>query len=151
MNRNTAEEADGIQDIFWRASKNKWFQCPIGSRLIFFRFPIHYRTQTLQGVWVLFTDKGPQYHHPQPPLKPNEQQVLRKKVKKLIDKKYVTPCQGQISLLIKYFAVPKGIINGEVQDWQNVFHAGANKLNDVVWAPSFGLPTVSSLLQITDT
>jgi hypothetical protein len=94
----------------------------------------------LRGVRVLFTDKGPQYCHPQPPLKPNKQQVLRKKVKKFIDKKYVTPYQGQISLLIKYFAVLKEIINGEVQDWQTVFHVGANKLNDVVWAPSFGLP-----------
>ncbi len=73
--------------------------------------------QALQGVWVLFTDKGPQYCHPQPPLKPDEQLVLRKKVKKFINKKYVTPYQGQISLLIKYFAVPKGIINGGVQDW----------------------------------
>ncbi len=63
----------------------------------------------------------------------------------------MTPYQGQISLLIKYFAVPKGIINGEVQDWRTIFHTGANKLNDVVWAPSFGLPTVSSLLRMTDT
>jgi hypothetical protein len=53
-------------------------------------------------------------------------------------------------LLIKYFAVPKGIINGIVQDWQTVFHAGANKLNDCIWTPSFSLPTVNSLLCIVN-
>ena len=98
----------------------------------------------------MFTDKGPSSRRQQPPLKPDEKQVLRKKVKKFLERKYVAPYQGRISSLIKYFAVPKGIIDGEVQDWRTVFHAGANKLNDVVWAPSFGLPTVNSLLRITD-
>jgi hypothetical protein len=98
----------------------------------------------------MFTDKGPSSWRQQPPLKPAKQQVLRKKVKKFLKRKYVAPYQGQISSLIKYFAVPKGIINGEVQDWRTVFHAGANKLNNVVWIPSFGLPTVNSLLCIMD-
>ncbi len=31
-----------------------------------------------------------------------------------------------------------------------MFHAGANQLNDCVWAPSFSLPTVNSLLRIVD-
>ena len=47
--------------------------------------------------------------------------------------------------MIKYFAVPKGL-----EDWRIVFDAGANKLNDVVWVPSFFLPTVNSLLRIVD-
>ena len=149
-NRNTAEEAEGMRDILWRASENEWFQCPIGSRLLFFRFPRRYRTQALRGVRIMFTDKGPTSRRQQPPLNPDEKQVLRKKVKKFLERKYVAPYQGRISSLIKYFAVPKGIIGGEIQDWRTVFHAGANKLNDVVWAPSFGLPTVNSLLRITD-
>ena len=98
----------------------------------------------------MFTNKGPTSRRLQPPLQPDEKQVLRKKVKKYLERKYITPYQGRIHSLIKYFAVPKGIIDGKVQDWRTVFHAGANKLNDVVWAPSFGLPTVNSLLRITD-
>jgi len=98
----------------------------------------------------MFTDKGPESRRRQPPLKPDEKQVLRKKVKKFLERKYVAPYRGKISSLIKYFAVPKGIIDNVVQDWRTVFHAGANKLNDVVWVPSFGLPTVNSLLRITD-
>jgi hypothetical protein len=98
----------------------------------------------------MFTDKGLSSRRQQLPLKPDEKQVLRKKVKKFLERGYVAPSRGRISSLIKYFAVPKGIINGVVQDWRTVFHAGANKLNDVVWVPSFGLPTVNSLLRMID-
>ena len=31
-----------------------------------------------------------------------------------------------------------------------MFHVGANKLNESVWAMSFALPTMNSLLQIVD-
>jgi hypothetical protein len=139
-NRSTAKEVDPMKDVLWRAAKNEWFQCPVDSRLLFFCFPERYHTQALWGVRIMFTNKGPSSRQQQPPLKPDEQQVLRKKVKKFLEKKYVAPYQGQISSLIKYFAVPKGIINSKVQNWRTVFHAGANELNDVVWVPSFGLP-----------
>jgi hypothetical protein len=46
--------------------------------------------------------------------------------------------------------MPKGILNCVVQDWRTVFHAGANKLNNCIWTPSFSLPTVASLLCIID-
>jgi hypothetical protein len=68
----------------------------------------------------------------------------------VVEKKYIAPLSGWISLLIKYFAIPKGVIDGVVQDWRIVFHAGANQLNDCVWAPSFSLPTVNSLLRIVN-
>ena len=32
-----------------------------------------------------------------------------------------------------------------------MYHAGANGLNDCVWAPTFGLPTISTMLQMIDT
>ncbi len=70
---------------------------------------------------------------------------MRKKIIKFVEQKYIAPLSGKIMSLIKYFAVPKG-----VDDWRIVFHAGANKLNDCVWTPSFCLPTVNSLLRITD-
>jgi hypothetical protein len=44
----------------------------------------------------------------------------------------------------------KGIINNIVMDWCIVFHAGANKLNNCVWMPSFSLPTLNSLLRLVD-
>jgi hypothetical protein len=72
------------------------------------------------------------------------------KVKKLIDKGYMAPTFQKFNSLIKYSAVPKGVIGKVMQDWQIVFHAGANKLNDCVWCPSFSLSTVNSLLWIMD-
>jgi hypothetical protein len=69
---------------------------------------------------------------------------------KFVIKGYMGPINGNIGLLIKYFAVPKGIIKGIVQDWQTVFHASANKLNNCIWTPSFSLPTINSLLRIVN-
>jgi hypothetical protein len=37
-----------------------------------------------------------------------------------------------------------------VQDWQTVFHAGANKLNNCVWTPTFSLLLINPLLQIVN-
>ncbi len=71
--------------------------------------------------------------------------MLWKKIKKSMEWKYIAPPAGKIMSLIKYFAVPKGL-----DDWRIVFHAGANKLNDCVWAPWFCLPTMNSLLRIVD-
>jgi hypothetical protein len=124
MQRNLIEEIEGMRDILWRAAENEWFQCPVRSILLFFRFPSRYRKQALRGVRIMFTDKGPDSLRRQPPLQPDEKQVLRKKVKKFLERKYVSPYQGKIRSLIKYFAVPKGIIDNVVQDWRTVFHAG---------------------------
>ena len=52
--------------------------------------------------------------------------------------------------VIKYFAVPKGVIDDVVQDWRIVFDAGANGLNETVFVPSFSLPNVNSLLRLVN-
>ncbi len=99
---------------------------------------------------MFYTCKGPSSKQWQPPLKPDKKAILRKKIIKFINKKYLAPLPGQIGSLIKYFAVPKGVIDNTVQDWRIVFHAGANKLNDCIPAPSFCFPTVNLLLWIID-
>jgi hypothetical protein len=55
-----------------------------------------------------------------------------------------------VKSLIKYFAVSKGVLDNVVQDWRVVFHAGANKLNNSLWAPSFVLPSHNLLFRIVD-
>jgi hypothetical protein len=144
-NSGAAKDADAIRDILWRTTKNDWFEYPLGSRLIFFCFPACYCTQAKRGVKVTFTCKGPSSKQQQPPLKLDEKKVLRKKIRKFVEQKYIAPPTGWIRSLIKYFAIPKGL-----QDWRIVFHAGANQLNNSVWAPSFCLPTVNLLLCIVD-
>jgi hypothetical protein len=134
-NSEAAKDAKAICDILWQASKNDWFEYLVGLRLIFFRFPSQYHTQAKRVMRVMFTCKGPSSKRRQPPLKPDEKEVLRKKIGKFVEEKYIAPPTGQIMSLIKYFAVLKGC-----NDWRIVFHAGVNKLNDSVWAPSFFYP-----------
>ncbi len=139
------EDANAIQDILWHSAGNNWFKYPTGLHLIFFRFPARYCLQAKRGVRVMFSSKGPTSKRRQPPLKPEEKEVLRKKIIKFVERNYIAPLSGKIMSLIKCFAVPKG-----TDDWRIVFHARANKLNNCVWTPSFCLPTVNSLLHITD-
>jgi hypothetical protein len=94
---------------------------------------------------VVYVCKGPTSKWHQPPLKPDEKELLQNKIIKFFEKKYITPPRGWISSLIKYFAIPK-----RLQDWRIDFHPGANQLNDCVWAPLFCLPTINLLLCIVD-
>jgi hypothetical protein len=140
-----ADELEAIQEILWRTAGNDWFEYPLGSRLLFFRFPKRYRSQALHGVRVMYTGEKPSSWQSQPPFTAEAKLVLQKKIGKFVAKGYIAPTSKRIRSLIKYFAVPKGL-----EDWRIVFDAGANKLNDVVWVPSFFLPTVNSLLRIVD-
>ncbi len=135
-----------------QAADNDWFEYPAGSQLHYFCFPERYRLQARDGVTVFFKDKGPTQMRQQPRQSgPEERDVLKSKISKFIKKGYIVPLEpGQIKSLIKYFAVPKGILDSVVQDWRVVFHAGANKLNNSVWAPFFALQSVNSLLRIVD-
>ena len=72
-----------------------------------------------------------------------EKQVLHKKISRFINRRYIAPIPGKFESPIKYFAVPKGN-----DDWRIVFHTGANKLNDRVWALLFCLPSINMLLRI---
>ena len=90
--------------------------------------------------------------HWQPYLGPEEREILCTKILKFIKKGYIVPpCAGQVKSLVNCFAAPKGVLKGVTLDWRIVFHAGANNLNDLVWAPSFALPSLNSLLRIIDT
>ena len=113
---------------------------------MYFCFPDRYRVQALEGVRICFNEPGPTVWSSQPPpLGPEAKEVLRNKISKLLNKRYLVPAEGACKSSIKYFAVPKGDT-----DWRVVFHAGANKLNDCVYTPSFFLPTVNSLLGLVD-
>lgn len=46
---------------------------------------------------------------------------------------------GWVKSLLQFFYVPKG-----VSDVQMVYDATASGLNDAVWAPRFGLPTIDT-------
>eukprot|EP00956_Cyclotella_meneghiniana_P030671 scaffold78001_cov41-Cyclotella_meneghiniana.AAC.2 len=67
--------------------------------------------------------------------------------KEEVRKKYIVgTTRLDIASIIKYFAAPKG-----KADWQVVYDATAiSGLNECVWAPSFRLPKVDSLVRALD-
>ena len=89
------------------------------------------------GVPPYFIEKGPTSMRAQKPMSPEETAVLRYKILKVIKKRYITVPEERLRSVISYVGVPKGVIDGIIQDWGIVYHAGANGLNDSVWAPSF--------------
>ena len=145
--QGTKGKADqlAIQEIMWRAASNEWFEYPFGSRLHFFRFPKRYRALARDGVPNFFSSPGPTQRHPQPKPSAEAREVLRDKIAKMVKKHYIVAPDFKLASLIKYFAVPKG-----EGDWRVVYHAGANGLNDCVWAPPFYLPSVEALLRCVD-
>lgn len=134
-----------VREILWRAANNEWFEFPFGSRLHFFRFPDRYQALARDGVPNFFITPGPTQRQAQPPPTSEAAPMLRDKIAKVIQRRYLVTSSSKIASLIKFFAVPKG-----EGDCRVVYHAGANGLNDCVWAPPFFLPTVDSLLRIVD-
>lgn len=148
--RKWANNIAAIREIVSRAANNDWFEYPAGSRAHFFRFPHKYRSTARDGVPVHFTKPGPTTIKAQLNMKEDEKAVLKNKLLKMRKKRYLDIPPRKLNSAIKYFAVPKRVLDGVVQDWRIVYHAGANGLNDSVWAPSFWLPNVESLLRLVD-
>jgi hypothetical protein len=83
------KDATAVHNILWWAAWNDWFKYPLGSRLIFFWFPMRYCNQAKWGVKIFYKCKGPSSRQQQPPFKSDEKEVLKKKIKKFIKKKYL--------------------------------------------------------------
>ena len=100
------------------------------------------------GVPVFFEKPGPSVMQPQPEFKDTTiRDRVRPKVEKVIKRRYIVWLTTGVDLksLIKYFAVPKGL-----DDIRIVYDGTASGLNEAVWAPSFWLPTIDSLVRALD-
>mmetsp|Transcript_11711 Transcript_11711/g.19385 ORF Transcript_11711/g.19385 Transcript_11711/m.19385 type:complete len:1450 (-) Transcript_11711:1434-5783(-) len=136
-------ELHALTNILWYAGEATWFEHKSGSTLHYFRFPPIYQKIAKDGVPIFFEKKGPasmkrQARFANPALKKGAQE----KINKALGRKYIVEANITLKSLIKYFAVPKGL-----EDIRMVYDATANGLNDAVWAPSFWLPTVESMLR----
>ena len=92
-------------------------------------------------MWILepivpWTQKQPA------PVPQHRQQVLEK-LDVIRSRGYVG--EGQVELLICFFAVQKG-----ASDIRMVYDGTRSGLNDVLWAPWFPLPTVNSHLRLVE-
>jgi len=69
QNHGLLIELEAMRDTMWRAADNDWFEYPMSSSLLHFRFPKRYQSQALEGVRMMFTAEGPTEMKSQPPLK----------------------------------------------------------------------------------
>jgi hypothetical protein len=141
-------EKEAIRNLLWHASHASWFEYHCGSHLYHFRFPIHYQRMARDGVPIYFEKPGPSIMNPQPDFPdPAVRERVKSKVDKVIRRRYMAKLTTGVNIksLIKYFAVPKG-----VDDVRIVYDGTASGLNESVWAPSFWLPTIDSLIRALD-
>jgi hypothetical protein len=141
-------DRDAICKILWHANETSFFEYHAGSRLHFFCWPEKYRKMARNGVPVMFERPGPTKPQRQPQFDdPDVKAQVRSKVLKVINRRYMVRARTKFDIksLIKYFAVPKGLLDVRI-----VYDATASGLNDAVWAPSFWLPTIDSLVRSLD-
>ena len=95
---------------------------------------------------IYFETAGPSTREAQPSIRdPERRAKVRTKLEKVIKRRYMLTTGLKIRSLIKYLDVPKGD-----DDIRMVYDATANQLNSCVWAPSFWLPTVETLVRALD-
>ena len=132
-------------DALERLNNSSWWGWDDGSTLFFWRWPRHHRKAIRDGQKVFLRRKElPHYFRKQVyPKEPEQAQKLKDKVRKPMQRRYIVP--GEIQNLTGFFAVPKG-----KDDIRIVYDATKSGLNDAIWAPSFALPTIDSILRNAD-
>ena len=142
----------GATNALFYANNTNFFEYLSGSKTFYFRFPVFHRKMIRDGAKLFFEKPGPkltprQLERAQPAFSdPTAKEEVRKKVFKVKNRQYIVgTTRLDIASIIKYFAVPKG-----EADWRVVYDATASGLNECVWAPSFWLPTVDSLVRALD-
>lgn len=139
-------ELEGMRNMLWHVTETNWFEYLCGSKTYYFRYPIRYHSLARDGCKVYFEKPGPSTKQAQPKFPdPKVRTKVKEKVMKVVKRKYMVGTTVPLSSLIKYFAVPKG-----EDDIRIVYDATASGLNECVWAPSFWLPTVDSMLRALD-
>lgn len=143
--RSDSEDTVAGRDCLRRTAAADFWEWHAGSRLFFWRWPEESRDWARDGHPIFLFDTPPAYRKPQP-LEPDPDihQRVKEKLEKFIAREYISQ-DGWVTGLVSYFTVPKGD-----SDVRVVFDGTKSGLNGVIWAPTFGLPTVDSLLPLVE-
>jgi hypothetical protein len=137
------QDQEAITNMLWHLTHTSWFEFNAGSRLVHFRFPERYRKEARDGVKTFFERPVPTTRKSQPIIEDEKIRVkMKEKIGKVLKRRYLPPSDSLVKSYIKYFAVPKG-----EDDIRMMYDATANKLNEVVWVPTFWLPTIDLLVR----
>ena len=128
----------------WHARRASWFDWDSGSTLFLWRWQPEFRAHARDGLPMWNYSQRPKFRKPQ---SPEQDDMVRdrliSKIGNVRNRGYIQP--GYVKSMIRYFTVPKG-----ENDVRVVYDGTSCGFNDTVWAPSFSLYTVNSLLRIVE-
>jgi hypothetical protein len=132
------------RDCLIKASEADWWEWKGGSTLFFWRWSPEFRQMARDGHPLWVGEPQPRYRRPQRGERdPNVHAQVKAKLLNVIGKGYIA--HGKVTSLTSYFGVPKG-----PTDIRMVYDSSKSGLNDVMWVPSFSLPTMEALTNLLD-
>jgi hypothetical protein len=124
-----------------RSSNASWFEWLEGLAPFFWNWGVQYLRRLQDGQPHYVTGPFPHFMQPQKGHKdPAKHKLMRAKVVQVCKQGYILP--GKVVRGTHYFCVDKG-----ANDIRMVYNGTSCGLNDVLWAPCFGMPTVKQTLR----
>ena len=136
---------DPGRDCIRRASGATWWEWNAGSSLFFWNWPTKtHRLWAMEGQPHFELGPMPRFTAPQKKAKiPEHMEKMKEKVMKVRERLYIEGGAGdEVKSLTHMFCVPKGS-----SDIRMVYNGTSCGLNDVLWAPHFGLPIMQHTLR----
>jgi len=128
-------------DALRRSANASWLEWLEGSASFFWNWGVEYQRGLRDGQPHFITGPFPQFLQLQKGHKdPAKHELMRAKVVQVRKQGYILP--GKVVGGTHYFCVNKG-----EDDIRMVYNGTSCGLNDVLWAPRFGLPTVKQPLR----
>eukprot|EP00957_Ditylum_brightwellii_P126202 9621621-Ditylum_brightwellii.AAC.1 len=133
------------RDALTQANSANWWEWSDGLALLFWRWPAEFCHEARDGTPMFYVKQDlPNYKGMSSlPSCSKAKEKVFEKLDKLLDMRYVS--SGRVRSITTYFAVPKGK-DGICM----VYDASKSGLNNALWAPNFGLPTVDSIIRMAD-
>ena len=129
------------RECLHKGAHSDWWDWKLGSRLFYWRWPKSRLKWARDGQPHFVVGELPQYRQPQQaPKNPEDRHLVWKKIGKVREKGYIAP--GKVLSLTHYFYVPKGD-----EDIRMVYNGTSCGLNDCLFSPHFGLPTLRHTLR----
>ena len=128
-------------DALRRSANASWFKWLEGSAPFFWNWGVEYQRGLRDGQPHYITGAFPNFMQSQKRHKdPVKHELMRAKVVQVRKRGYILP--GKVVGGTHYFCVDKG-----EDDIRMVYNGTSCGLNEVLWAPRFGLPTVKQTLR----
>lgn len=113
-----------------------WWEWGLGSTPFFWNWPAQYQESLRDGQPHFIVGEFGKFIKPQrAPKTERDGELVRDKVLPVRMRRYIE--EGLVRSLTHYFYVAKGL-----EDIRMVYNGTSCGLNDIIWAPHFGLPTV---------